>query len=77
SKEKIKKAVWDCGIDKSPGLDGFTFGFYHWYWNLLENDVVNAVSCFFHQELANKIRDESRSLAENFDVWDEDKDIGS
>nr|GEW50432.1 hypothetical protein [Tanacetum cinerariifolium] len=50
SKEKIKKAVWDCGIDKSPGLDGFTFGFYHWYWNLLENDVVNAVSCFFHQD---------------------------
>nr|GEX70849.1 RNA-directed DNA polymerase, eukaryota, reverse transcriptase zinc-binding domain protein [Tanacetum cinerariifolium] len=28
SKEEIKKAVWDCGIDKSPGSDGFTFGFY-------------------------------------------------
>nr|GEW95788.1 RNA-directed DNA polymerase, eukaryota [Tanacetum cinerariifolium] len=27
SKEEIKKAVWDCGIDKSPGPDGFTFGF--------------------------------------------------
>nr|GEY47125.1 RNA-directed DNA polymerase, eukaryota [Tanacetum cinerariifolium] len=26
SKEEIKKAVWDCGIDKSPGPDGFTFG---------------------------------------------------
>nr|GEY80685.1 RNA-directed DNA polymerase, eukaryota [Tanacetum cinerariifolium] len=25
SKEEIKKAVWDCGIDKSPGPDGFTF----------------------------------------------------
>nr|GEW62459.1 RNA-directed DNA polymerase, eukaryota, reverse transcriptase zinc-binding domain protein [Tanacetum cinerariifolium] len=26
SNEEIKKAVWDCGIDKSPGPDGFTFG---------------------------------------------------
>nr|GEZ35985.1 RNA-directed DNA polymerase, eukaryota [Tanacetum cinerariifolium] len=24
--EEIKRAVWDCGIDKSPGPDGFTFG---------------------------------------------------
>nr|GEU41234.1 RNA-directed DNA polymerase, eukaryota [Tanacetum cinerariifolium] len=24
-KEEIKKAVWDCRIDKSPGPDGFTF----------------------------------------------------
>ncbi|GKB48248.1 RNA-directed DNA polymerase, eukaryota [Tanacetum coccineum] len=22
-KEEIKEAVWDCGLDKSPGLDGF------------------------------------------------------
>nr|GEV25731.1 RNA-directed DNA polymerase, eukaryota, reverse transcriptase zinc-binding domain protein [Tanacetum cinerariifolium] len=27
SNEKIKRAVWECGIDKSPGPDGFTFGF--------------------------------------------------
>ncbi|GJZ83177.1 RNA-directed DNA polymerase, eukaryota, reverse transcriptase zinc-binding domain protein [Tanacetum coccineum] len=26
SKEEIKRAVWDCGTDKSPGPDGFTFG---------------------------------------------------
>nr|GEX07700.1 RNA-directed DNA polymerase, eukaryota, reverse transcriptase zinc-binding domain protein [Tanacetum cinerariifolium] len=30
SKEEIKKVVWDCVIDKSPGPDGFTFGFYHY-----------------------------------------------
>nr|GEW04278.1 hypothetical protein [Tanacetum cinerariifolium] len=24
--EEIKRAVWDCGIDKSPGPDDFTFG---------------------------------------------------
>nr|GEX44056.1 putative RNA-directed DNA polymerase, eukaryota, reverse transcriptase zinc-binding domain protein [Tanacetum cinerariifolium] len=28
SKEKIKGAVWDCGLDKLPGPDGFKFGFY-------------------------------------------------
>ncbi|GJU35841.1 RNA-directed DNA polymerase, eukaryota [Tanacetum coccineum] len=27
SNEEIKKAVWDCGSDKSPGPDGFTFDF--------------------------------------------------
>ncbi|GKE57736.1 hypothetical protein Tco_1496921 [Tanacetum coccineum] len=23
--DEIKRAVWDCGTNKSPGLDGFTF----------------------------------------------------
>ncbi|GKB88582.1 RNA-directed DNA polymerase, eukaryota, partial [Tanacetum coccineum] len=27
SNEEIKKAVWDCGGDRAPGLDGFTFKF--------------------------------------------------
>ncbi|GKD77438.1 hypothetical protein Tco_1340059 [Tanacetum coccineum] len=31
SKDEIKRAVWDCGTDKSPGPDGFTFGFYRRY----------------------------------------------
>ncbi|GKG31240.1 hypothetical protein Tco_0423728, partial [Tanacetum coccineum] len=31
--DEIKRAVWDCGIDKSPGPDGFTFGFYRRYWS--------------------------------------------
>nr|GFC12936.1 RNA-directed DNA polymerase, eukaryota, reverse transcriptase zinc-binding domain protein [Tanacetum cinerariifolium] len=48
SKEEIKLAVWDCGVDKSPGPDGFTFGFYRRYWSMLESDVVDAVSYFFN-----------------------------
>nr|GEX62643.1 RNA-directed DNA polymerase, eukaryota, reverse transcriptase zinc-binding domain protein [Tanacetum cinerariifolium] len=56
----IKKMIWTerltnrrlkdrCGIDKAPGPDGFIFGFYRRYWNLIESDVVDAISCFFQQ----------------------------
>nr|GEV04155.1 RNA-directed DNA polymerase, eukaryota [Tanacetum cinerariifolium] len=47
TKEEIKRAVWDCGTDKSPCPDGFTFGFYRRYWDIKEKDVVDAVSYFF------------------------------
>ncbi|GJY46578.1 RNA-directed DNA polymerase, eukaryota [Tanacetum coccineum] len=47
SNDEIKRAVWDCGIDKSPGPDGFTFGFYRRFWKLIEKDVVAAVKLFF------------------------------
>ncbi|GJZ40940.1 nucleotide-binding alpha-beta plait domain-containing protein [Tanacetum coccineum] len=42
SYQEIKRAVWDCGIDKSPGPDGVTFGFIRRYWSLIEKDVVAA-----------------------------------
>ncbi|GJX94113.1 hypothetical protein Tco_1280642 [Tanacetum coccineum] len=45
--DEIKRAVWDCGSDNSPGPDGFTFGFYRQYWNAIEYDVVEAVNHFF------------------------------
>ncbi|GJW55102.1 RNA-directed DNA polymerase, eukaryota, reverse transcriptase zinc-binding domain protein [Tanacetum coccineum] len=48
SREEVKRAVWDCGVEKSPGPDGFTFGFYRRYWNLIEEDVFKAVVWFFH-----------------------------
>ncbi|GJV80412.1 RNA-directed DNA polymerase, eukaryota [Tanacetum coccineum] len=47
SKEEVKKAVWDCGSDKSPGPDGFSFGFYRKFWSCIENDVFAAVNYFF------------------------------
>nr|GEY44936.1 RNA-directed DNA polymerase, eukaryota, reverse transcriptase zinc-binding domain protein [Tanacetum cinerariifolium] len=54
SNEEIKRAVWDCGIDKSPGPDGFTFGFYRRFWNLIQNDVYDAVKYFFTYEVIPK-----------------------
>ncbi|GKD03186.1 RNA-directed DNA polymerase, eukaryota [Tanacetum coccineum] len=54
SKEEVKRAVWDCGTDKSPGPDGFTFGFYRRFWKVIENDVFEAVKHFFtHGDIPN------------------------
>ncbi|GKD34943.1 RNA-directed DNA polymerase, eukaryota, partial [Tanacetum coccineum] len=47
TKEEIKGAVWDCGLNKSPGPDGFKFCFYQRYWCLLEHDIVDVVNHFF------------------------------
>nr|GEZ18049.1 zinc finger, CCHC-type [Tanacetum cinerariifolium] len=47
TREEIKRAVWDCGVNKSPGPDGFTFGFYRQFWDLVEKDVISAVNYFF------------------------------
>ncbi|GKE51495.1 RNA-directed DNA polymerase, eukaryota [Tanacetum coccineum] len=47
SKEEVKRAVWDCGVDKSPGLDGFSFSFYRHFWHVIEKDVFEAVDYFF------------------------------
>nr|GEX79930.1 RNA-directed DNA polymerase, eukaryota [Tanacetum cinerariifolium] len=44
SNDEIKKAVWDCGTEKAPGPDGFTFGFFRHFWYLIHNEVYDAVS---------------------------------
>ncbi|GKA64594.1 RNA-directed DNA polymerase, eukaryota, reverse transcriptase zinc-binding domain protein [Tanacetum coccineum] len=47
SSNEIKAAIWDCGSDKSPGPDGFTFAFYKEFWNTIKDDVVTFVHHFF------------------------------
>nr|GEU33492.1 RNA-directed DNA polymerase, eukaryota [Tanacetum cinerariifolium] len=47
TREEIKRVVWDCGVDKSPSPDGFTFGFYRRYWSFMEKDVDEAIFYFF------------------------------
>nr|GEV41620.1 RNA-directed DNA polymerase, eukaryota [Tanacetum cinerariifolium] len=41
--DEIKRVVWDCGTDKAPGPDGFTFGFFRRFWDLIKCDVFDAV----------------------------------
>ncbi|GJX44705.1 RNA-directed DNA polymerase, eukaryota [Tanacetum coccineum] len=45
--DEVKRAVWDCGANKSPGPDGFTFEFFCKFWKTLDQDVFQAVSDFF------------------------------
>nr|GEV61591.1 retrovirus-related Pol polyprotein from transposon TNT 1-94 [Tanacetum cinerariifolium] len=47
SNEEIKRAVWDCGSDKSPGPDGFTFECFKKFWTIVGGDVTNAIKEFF------------------------------
>ena len=47
TKDEIKRAVWDCGGDRAPGPDGFTFKFFTSFWDLLEEDVNRFVQEFF------------------------------
>nr|GEU35782.1 RNA-directed DNA polymerase, eukaryota, reverse transcriptase zinc-binding domain protein [Tanacetum cinerariifolium] len=64
---EIKCAVWDCGSNKSLGPDGFTFDFYHRYWKLIDQDVVNVISEFFSSGLYKGIQvDESLTLSHLF-----------
>nr|GFB45678.1 RNA-directed DNA polymerase, eukaryota [Tanacetum cinerariifolium] len=39
SRAEIRDAVWGCGVNKSPGPDGFTFEFFRRYWNFLDDTV--------------------------------------
>ncbi|XP_071730763.1 uncharacterized protein [Rutidosis leptorrhynchoides] len=46
SPEEIKKAIWSCSSDKSPGPDGFSFKFCKHFWSLISNDVIDMVRNF-------------------------------
>ncbi|GKF97305.1 hypothetical protein Tco_0293126 [Tanacetum coccineum] len=47
SNEDIRTAVWGCGVNKSPGPDGFTFEFFRKYWTVVGPDFCMAVKWFF------------------------------
>nr|GEZ74519.1 RNA-directed DNA polymerase, eukaryota [Tanacetum cinerariifolium] len=42
SRDEIRTAVWNCGDNKSPGLDGFTFEFFKKYWGFIGPDFCEA-----------------------------------
>nr|GEW07774.1 RNA-directed DNA polymerase, eukaryota [Tanacetum cinerariifolium] len=48
SNEEIKRAVWDCGFDKSRGPDGFTFEFFKKFRSIVGGDVIKAINEFFN-----------------------------
>nr|GEW76647.1 RNA-directed DNA polymerase, eukaryota, reverse transcriptase zinc-binding domain protein [Tanacetum cinerariifolium] len=47
SMEEIKTAFWDCGSNKAPGPDGYSFLFIKRFWDLLKHDIQEFVVSFF------------------------------
>ncbi|KAJ9564749.1 hypothetical protein OSB04_000715 [Centaurea solstitialis] len=46
SDDEIKKAVWSVESDKTPGPDGYSFGFLKHFWEIIGPDFSAAVKCF-------------------------------
>jgi len=46
SEEEIRAVVWNCDSSKSPGPDGFNFGFIKYCWDILKTNVLSAVKDF-------------------------------
>ncbi|GJV72922.1 RNA-directed DNA polymerase, eukaryota, reverse transcriptase zinc-binding domain protein, partial [Tanacetum coccineum] len=44
--EEVKIIVWDCGNNKAPGPDGFSFAIVKKYWDLLKKDIFEFVDSF-------------------------------
>ncbi|GJZ85653.1 putative RNA-directed DNA polymerase [Tanacetum coccineum] len=44
--QEIKDAIWDCGGDKAPGPDGFTFKFFKKHWEFIKDDIIAYVKEF-------------------------------
>ncbi|GJT27042.1 hypothetical protein Tco_0907317 [Tanacetum coccineum] len=47
SMDEIKATVWDCGSQKAPGPDGYSFMFIKKFWDLLKHDIQPFVVRFF------------------------------
>ncbi|GJR32994.1 putative RNA-directed DNA polymerase, eukaryota, reverse transcriptase zinc-binding domain protein [Tanacetum coccineum] len=45
--QEIKDAVWDCGGNKAPGPDGFTFKLIKKHWSILGDDITSYVKDFY------------------------------
>ncbi|XP_026442654.1 uncharacterized protein LOC113342276 [Papaver somniferum] len=42
--EEIKKDVWDLGVDSAPGSDGFFGCFYRQCWDVIQEDLIQAIT---------------------------------
>lgn len=51
TKEEAKKATFDLGTEKAPGLDGFPLFFFQRYWNIMEYDLVNLCVGFYEESI--------------------------
>ena len=45
--DEIKQAIWDCGSEKIPGLDGLNFKFIKKFWQVIKPDVLRFLDEFY------------------------------
>ena len=45
--DEIRRAIWDCGSEKSPGSDGQNFKFIKEFWQFLKPDVTRFLDEFY------------------------------
>jgi len=48
SKVEIKEAVWQCGRNKIPSLNGYNFAFIKKFWDVMKKDIIQAIEGFQH-----------------------------
>ena len=49
--EEVKRAVWSCGSDKSPGPDGLNFKFIKQFWDIIKSDFLRFLDEFHLNEV--------------------------
>jgi len=57
--EEIRKAVFDCGKDKSPGPDGFSLYFFQSCWDIVKLDLMRVMAEFYLTEVINGVTNET------------------
>ncbi|KAM1060262.1 hypothetical protein TB1_024191 [Malus domestica] len=56
---EVKKAVFDCGNDKSPGPDGFSLQMFQSCWDILKADILKVLEEFFESGIINAVTNET------------------
>ena len=46
NEEEVRRAVWSCGSDKSPGPDGLNFKFIKLFWDIIKPDFLRFLDEF-------------------------------
>ena len=52
--EEVKKAVFDCDGNKSPGPDGFTLAFFQKCWDEVKADIMSVMNDFHASGVVNR-----------------------
>ncbi|GJU86077.1 ribonuclease H-like domain-containing protein [Tanacetum coccineum] len=57
--QEIKDAIWDCGGDKAPGPDRFSFKFLKAHWDIVSSDIIAYIREFESSSFIPKGRNSS------------------